>query len=154
MQLAVSRCSGEMRSSNSSKPDRGLLALAEIEFVGADGEPVVGRLVDVEAASEGDVPAVVEFDPPVVECAAEFHGQLDPVLKEAVFDGSQLGLDLLFLEVVIVGSGQVNLLDGSGIDADLAESQEVHDLMLKADIRIFDVNFLGSTQVVQEEPAV
>ena len=45
--------------------------MAEVEFVGAAGEPVVGRLVDVEAASEGDVPAVVEFDSSVVERGAD-----------------------------------------------------------------------------------
>ena len=53
--------------------NRCLGALAEVELIGADIEPIVRALIEVEASAECNDPAVVEFHAAVVQCVAHFN---------------------------------------------------------------------------------
>ena len=110
--------------------DRGLRALAQVQFAGTDFQPVIGALVEVETPAQCDDPAVVEFDAAVMERGAGLDVELDAVFLQAPGDGDDLGTGFLFFLIVLVVGDKLDFLHGASIDTDFTEVEEVGDLMV------------------------
>jgi hypothetical protein len=129
----------------------GFEAGAEVEVVGADLEPVVGALVDIEAAADFDGPAVAQADFTVVKAGvlADLKGRVE--LLEAFGDSGELGEGFVFFVRVVEARYEYDFLRLGELDGGFAEAEEINDLMVGSDVRIFDDDFVGPWQIIPED---
>ena len=124
-----------------------LEALPQTQVIRAHLKPAPGLLVEVQPPTDLDDPAGVEPDFAVVQVRVQLHFQFDIQFQQALLQLLQLFRDFGELRLVVVAGDQLDLLDATHLQKSLAEADEILDLMLHSDVRVFDGYRLRALQI-------